>query len=434
MSGKSTIERDRESVWHPFTAVRQDTRNIALVGGDGAYLIAENGDRYLDAIGSWWVNLHGHSHPYISQKVAEQAATLEHAIFAGFTHEGAVELAERLLTHMPDHHSKIFYSDNGSTAVEVGVKLAIQYWFNKGEKQRKTVIAIDGSYHGDTFGAMSVGERGVFTDPFDPFLFNVKFIDFPENGTEEAVFRQFCEIVESDRVACFVFEPLVQGVAGMKVYSPDFLDRLMVKAKEHGVITIADEVMTGFSRTGTFLAVDQIENKPDLIALSKGLTGGYMAMGATSCADFLYKAFWEDPNIPDPETRRFLHGHSFTGNPITCAAALASLDLLEQDATRHHVQRIQESHEKNLRRFSNLNGVKKARSKGVILAVEFESAEQDGYFAPLRDRLYDHFIERKILMRPLGNVIYILPPYCISNEDLERCYAAIEEFSEMNFE
>lgn len=433
MSEKSITERDREAVWHPFTAVKQDTRNIALVGGDGTDLIDEKGERYLDAIGSWWVNLHGHCNPYISQKVAAQASKLEHAIFAGFTHQGAVELAERLLTHMPEEHSKIFFSDNGSTAVEVGVKLAIQYWFNQGEKQRKTVVAIDGSYHGDTFGAMSIGERGVFTEPFDPFLFNVKFIDFPDAGKEDEVFKQFSEMVESGEVACFIFEPLVQGVSGMKVYSAEFLDRLMAKAKEHGVITIADEVMTGFGRTGTFLATDQTENKPDLIALSKGLTGGYMAMGATSCADFLHKAFWENPNIPNPETRRFLHGHSFTGNPITCAAALASLDLMEQDSTWVDIQRIESSHRENAGRFENLDGVKAVRTKGVILAVEFESSEQDGYFAPLRDRLYDHFIERKILMRPLGNVIYILPPYCITAEELERCYSGIEEFSRQSF-
>ncbi|MFT4524850.1 MAG: adenosylmethionine-8-amino-7-oxononanoate aminotransferase [Granulosicoccus sp.] len=426
---KSLSERDREAVWHPFTAVRQDTLNIGLKGGEGSYLIAENGERYLDAIGSWWVNLHGHAHPDISKAVADQASKLEHAIFAGFTHEGAVELAERLLKHMPEDHSHIFYSDNGSTAVEVGIKLAIQYWYNQGEN-RKRIIAIDGSYHGDTFGAMSVGERGVFTQPFDSYLFEVDFIDFPEQGLEEKVFEQFSALCEKGDVAAFVFEPLVQGTAGMRVYSSKLLDRMMAKCKELGIITIADEVMTGFGRTGTFLAVDQIKNKPDLIALSKGLTGGYLAMGATSCASFLREAFWEENAGQYPERRRFLHGHSYTGNPLACAAGLASLDLTEDSSTQENIDRISDGHSNFKIDFSGLKGVKEIRHKGVILAVEFESGNGEGYFDSLRERLYDHFIERKILMRPLGNVAYILPPYCITNEELKMCYDAIIEFSE----
>lgn len=426
---ESLSKRDREAVWHPFTAVRQDTLNIGLKGGDGSYLIAENGERYLDAIGSWWVNLHGHVHPDISKAVADQAVKLEHAIFAGFTHEGAVDLAERLLEHMPEDHSHIFYSDNGSTAVEVAIKLAIQYWYNQGEK-RTRIIAIDGSYHGDTFGAMSVGERGVFTQPFDPYLFGVDFIDFPERGSEEEVFDQFCQICDKGDVAAFVFEPLVQGTAGMRIYSAELLDRMMAKCKELEIITIADEVMTGFGRTGTFLAVDQIDHNPDLIALSKGLTGGYLAMGATSCASFLREAFWEENAGQYPERRRFLHGHSYTGNPLACAAGLASLDLTEAASTQENIDRISERHSSFKTEFSGSKGVSEIRHIGVILAVEFESGNGEGYFDSLRERLYDHFIERKILMRPLGNVAYILPPYCITNEELEMCYSAIIEFSE----
>ena len=425
----SLSERDRKVVWHPFTAVKEDTRNIGLVGGEGAYLIAEDGTRYLDAIGSWWVNLHGHAHPEISKAVAEQAHKLEHAIFAGFTHEGAVELAEKLLTHMPEDHSHIFYSDNGSTAVEVALKMAVQYWFNQGEK-RKRIIAIDGSYHGDTFGAMSVGERGVFTEPFDPYLFEVEFADFPEQGTEDEIFRQFEVICEKGDVAAFIFEPLVQGVAGMRVYSAQLLDRMIAHCKQHGIITIADEVMTGFGRTGTFLAVDQTENKPDLIALSKGLTGGYLAMGVTSCAQFLHKAFWEDDAGEYPERRRFLHGHSYTGNPLACAVGLASLDITESLETEENIDRIASNHEAFKNSNPTLKGVKEIRTKGVILAVEFEDAGGAGYFDPLRDRLYDHFLSKGILMRPLGNVAYILPPYCITNAELESCYRAIIEFSE----
>lgn len=429
-NSRSLSERDREVVWHPFTAVRQDTLNIGLKGGEGVYLIAENGDRYLDAIGSWWVNLHGHAHPDISKAVANQAAKLEHAIFAGFTHEGAVELAERLLKHMPNAHSHIFYSDNGSTAIEVAIKLAIQYWYNQGEK-RKRIIAIDGSYHGDTFGAMSVGERGVFTEPFDPYLFGVDFIDFPEAGMEDKVFDQFCALCEKGDVAAFVFEPLVQGTAGMRVYSSDLLDKMMAKCKEMGIISIADEVMTGFGRTGTFLAADQIKNQPDLIALSKGLTGGYLAMGATSCAAFLRDAFWEENAGQYPERRRFLHGHSYTGNPLACAAALASMDLTEDPTTQRNIDRISNLHSIFKQKHTGLKGVKEIRHKGVILAVEFESGNGEGYFDSLRERLYDHFIERKILMRPLGNVAYILPPYCITDQELEMCHDAIVEFSEM---
>ncbi len=428
-NSKSLSERDRQVVWHPFTAVKEDSYNIGLVRGEGSYLIAEDGQRYLDAIGSWWVNLHGHAHPAISKAVADQAAKLEHAIFAGFTHAGAVELAERLLTHMPPEHSHIFYSDNGSTAVEVAIKMAIQYWHNMGE-ERTRIIAIDGSYHGDTFGAMSVGERGVFTKPFDAYLFEVDFIDFPGLDSEEHVFEQFKTYCENGDVAAFVFEPLVQGTAGMRVYSAELLDRLLDYCKQNGIITIADEVMTGFGRTGTFLAVDQIRNKPDLIALSKGLTGGYMAMGATSCAAFLQQAFWEENAGQFPERRRFLHGHSYTGNPLACAAALASLDITEDPATQKNIARISTHHASFKSAHTELKGVKEIRHKGVILAVEYETGDGRGYFDSLRDRSYAHFIDRGILMRPLGNVAYILPPYCITDQELQHCYDAIVAFSD----
>ncbi len=418
-------ENDRKSVWHPFTTVNEDTINVPIVRGEGAWLIDADDKRYLDAISSWWVNLHGHCNPYIAKRVAEQVMKLEHVMFAGFTHEPAVELATRLLEKMPKQFTKVFYSDNGSTDVEVALKMSFQYWFNQGTPKRK-VIALEDAYHGDTFGAMAVGGRGVFSKPFDPFLFEVEFIPTPVEEKESECLDRLSQIIEKEEVASFIYEPLVQGTAGMQVYSPAVLDKMISMCRDKGIVIIADEVMTGFGRTGSMFAMDQCEQKPDLIALSKGITGGFLPMGVTVCTEQMHQSFWVDDEAGKMKT--FLHGHSYTANPLACAAGCASLDLMEKPETWENIRRIEFQHAKFAKEAIELSGVAAVRHKGVILAIEYGTGSQTGYFNSLRDRLYDFFMERGIILRPLGNIIYIIPPYCITEEELNSVYQAIREF------
>lgn len=415
-------ERDRAVIWHPYTQM-QTAEHIAITKGEGAYLWDDEGKRYIDAVSSWWVNIHGHAHPYIAEKVAAQLKELEHVIFAGFTHRPAVELAERLLKKLPGQ-SKVFYSDNGSTAVEVALKMAFQYWFNLGEKQRTKIIAFKDSYHGDTFGAMSVSGRGTFTKPFFPFLFDVKFIDVPVEKAGSAL-MQMEELMGNggNEVAAFIFEPLLQGTAGMQMHSPEGLSELIALCKQHNIITIADEVMTGFGRTGKLFASGYLSEKPDVFCFSKGITGGTMAMGVTTCSDPVYNAFLSDDRL-----KTFFHGHSYTANPVSCAAALASLDLVEDEQSINDRKRVEEK----LRALSSLlkahPKATNVRCMGCVLALDIETGENTSYFNSIRDRAYKFFIGKGIILRPLGNVLYVMPPYCISDDDLDYIYSAIIEF------
>jgi adenosylmethionine-8-amino-7-oxononanoate aminotransferase len=415
-------ERDLQSVWHPFTQMKLESNAIPIVKGEGVYLYDENGKQYIDGISSWWVNTHGHAHPYIAQKVFEQLNTLEHVIFAGFTHEPAVRLAERLLKLLPATNSKIFYSDNGSTAVEVALKMAFQYWYNQGI-EKYDVVAFKNSYHGDTFGAMSVSQRSAYTNPFSPNLFDVNFIETPVAGEEANALQQLQEIIQHKKVAAFIFEPLVQGAEGMVMYEPEALDSLIALCKENNILCIADEVMTGFARTGRMFASDYLINKPDIISMSKGITGGTMALGATSCTEAIYQMFWSDDKL-----KTFFHGHSYTANPVACAAALASLDLFQQDATCNGIVLIRKMHETFLQKLNTYKNVGNARSRGTILAFEFLTTEDKSYFHSERDTIYEFFLEKGILLRPLGNTIYIMPPYCINETELNSIYEAIEAF------
>lgn len=397
-----------------------------LERAEGAYLYTKEGRKIIDVISSWWVNLHGHSHPYIAQAIAEQAEKLEHVIFAGFTHEPAIRLAERLLEILPNNQSKIFFSDNGSTATEVAMKMAFQYFHNQGIEKKK-IIAIDGAYHGDTFGAMSVGDRGPFTTPFDPYLFEVQFIDFPETGHEEEVWAKFKSLVEAGDVASFIFEPLVQGASGMRFYSASLLDRMIALAQAHDVICIADEVMTGFGRLGTLFASDQLQHKPDILCLSKGLTGGVLPMGVTACTDKIQEAYRTNDLM-----KTFFHGHSFTGNPMICAAANASLDLLLTDECEENRNRINQKHTEFAERIADHPMVRNTRVIGTILAFDLNTEKDTSYFNEARHHLYPYFIQKGLLIRPLGNVIYLIPPYIISDEDLDYVYATILELLNSN--
>ncbi len=416
------IERDKNVTWHPYTQMKTSLPPMAIERGDGAYLYDVHGSKYIDAISSWWTNIHGHCHPYIAEKVAEQIKKLDHVLFAGFTHEPAVALAEGLLRHLPNNQKRIFYSDNGSTAVEVALKMAFQYWHNKGQKRTK-VIAFENAYHGDTFGAMSVSGRSLFTKPFDDLLFEVIFIPVPNDN--KLAFEKLQKVIKShkEEISAFIFEPLVQGTAGMVMYEAEQLNELLDVCKNENILTIADEVMTGFGRTGKFFACDYLSPElfPDIICLSKGITGGVMALGATSCTNDIYEAF-----LSNDKTKTLFHGHSYTANPIACAAAVASLDLMEKPETWENIHRIHKRHLEFQSSIKNKKGIKDCRVKGTILAVEIET-ETAGYLNPLRDRLYQFFIDKKIFLRPLGNIVYVMPPYCISNEDLASIYEVITE-------
>lgn len=413
-------ERDRQVIWHPYTPMKAWPEAIAIVKGAGAYLIDEDGNRYIDAISSWWVNLHGHSHPYIAQKVSEQLSALEHCIFAGFTHEPAVRLAERLLEILPSGMEKIFYSDNGSTAVEVAIKMALQYWNNKGIKKKK-LVALQNAYHGDTFGAMAVSGRSIFTEAFTEFLFDVEFVPFPEKGNEGQSIAALKEILQRGDVAAFIVEPLIQGSAGMYMYSAEVLDQYFSLCKKFDALIIADEVMTGFGRTGTLFACDQVTTKPDMVCLSKGLTGGVMAMGITACTQDIFDAFYDDDKM-----KMLYHGHSFTANPTTCAAALASLDLLLQPECKESRAMIVNAHSAFAKTISDNIEIKEIRQTGTIIAIELKT-DNPSYHTNMRDMLYRFFLEKRILMRPLGNIIYILPPYCIKGDELAYIYDCIRE-------
>lgn len=414
-------ERDGKVIWHPYTQMQTSGLPVAIVRGEGASLYDEDGNEYIDAIASWWVNTHGHAHPYIAEKVAAQLKKLEHVIFAGFTHEPAVELAERLLKILPANQSRIFYSDNGSTAVEVGLKMALQYWHNRGQKRQK-VIVLSNSYHGDTFGAMSASVRDLFTKPFWDLLFDVVRVDAPVEGKEEEAIAQLAGAVGRDDAAAFIFEPLLQGAGGMIMYGADPLDKMIGICREKGIPTIADEVLTGFGRTGRFFASDYLSNKPDIICMSKGLTGGTMALGATSCTGEIFDGF-----LSDDKRKSFFHGHSYTGNPVACAAALASLDLFEKDETWKNILGIEVQHRHFLSRITAHPRVRNARQIGTIVAFDVVNEEETSYLNELRDWMNDYCVGRRIIIRPLGNVMYLIPPYCITNEELERVYSILCE-------
>lgn len=421
------ITRDRAHIWHPYTQMKTADAPIAIVAGKGAELYDESGQVYIDAVASWWTNIHGHAHPYMAEKLAEQAYKLEHVIFAGFTHPSAIELAERLLPLLPEGQSKVFFTDNGSTAVEVGIKMAIQYFYNQGIP-RKKVIAFDLAYHGDTFGTMSVGGDLSFYDAFQDFLYQVKRIPTPVPGQEAACLQALEAHLQKGDVAAFVFEPLVLGAGGMLMYSPEVLDQLMALCKKHGALCVADEVMTGFGRTGKLFATLHCTEKPDIIALSKGLTGGMLPMALTTCTEAIYQAFYSDD-----KSKALYHGHSFTGNPLGCAVALASLDLMLSTETQQNIARLVQRQAAFLDKIKTHHQVKEARHTGTILAIEFKTESNSGYFNNLRDHLYRFFLQHGLILRPLGNVVYVLPPYCITDDQLDQVYAAIEKALDLGF-
>ena len=417
----SLKEKDKKYIWHPFDQMK-GAKIIPIVKGEGAYVFDENGKKYIDGFSSWWVNVHGHAHPYIVKKIAEQASVLEHVAFGGFTHPQAVMLAERLVNLLPKNIEKVFFSDNGSTANEVALKMAMQYWFNKGEK-RPVFIALENDYHGDTFGSMSVASRGYFNVPFEPYLFDVQFIKAPTTKNRLKVLTKLEDLLKAKNVAAFIFEPIVQGAAGMLMHSPEVLSELIGLCEKYNVLTIADEVFTGFGRTGKLFAVDFLQNKPDIICLSKGITGGFMPLGITAVADKIFQAFYSDD-----KKHTFLHGHSYTGNPLACAAANASLAVFEQEAVFEKIKLISKMQSEFVDSLKKYSKIRAARSFGTIAAIELENNQETSYFNEVGKEAYQWLLTKGIILRPLGNVVVIVPPYCIKKEDLNYIYVELKNY------
>ncbi|MCL6524122.1 MAG: adenosylmethionine--8-amino-7-oxononanoate transaminase [Thermoflavifilum sp.] len=411
MPASSLLERDARVIWHPDTQMLTEPAPIPIVKGEGALLFDEQGQSYIDADASWWVNTIGHGHPLVAEKIAAQARHLAHCIFACLTHEPAVKLAEELLRLLPGNFSRIFYSDDGSTSTEVALKMAIQYWHNQGIKRTK-ILALEGGYHGDTFGAMSVGAKSVFTAPFENYLFEVTYLPLPQPGQAFPIPEE-----ELDQYAAWIFEPLIQGAGGMRMYRAEALDPWLEICRRHGILLIADEVMTGFYRTGRLFACEYLQQKPDIICLSKGLTGGTLPLGVTACTEQIFEAF-----LSQDKRKTFFHGHSYTANPLACTAALASLDVLLSPAYQSQIQHIIRQHQHFVQQLHEYPCFQHPRQLGTIAA--FEVIDEPNYTSPLRDKLYTFYLKHRVLMRPLGNTLYLMPPYCITNEQLQQVYEA----------
>jgi len=418
-------EKDSQFLWHPYTQHKTAALPIAIKKGEGALLWDENNKEYIDAIASWWVNPYGHSNPFIADAIYKQLTTLEHVLFGGFTHEPAVVLAEKLIEILPNNQQKLFFSDNGSTAVEVAIKVALQYFFNKGGK-KTTIIAFENAFHGDTFAAMAASGISFFTEAFQGMLIEVIRIPVPIKGQELISFDALAEAIKNNNCAAFIFEPLVQGAAGMVMYEPETLNKLIRICKENNVLTIADEVMTGFGKTGKTFACDYLTEQPDMMCLSKALTGGTIPMAITTFTQDIFDAFYdEDIN------KALFHGHTFTANPTGCAAALASLSLLQTQEMQDNIARVNKRHLEFQKHIESHPKVTTTRVLGVIFALEIQTESTASYYGSLRNKLYDFFIENGVVLRPVGSIVYILPPYVITDEQLQKVYEVVEKALEI---
>jgi adenosylmethionine---8-amino-7-oxononanoate aminotransferase len=408
-------------IWHPFTQHAVFPESVFIDRAEGAYLFTKSGERIIDAISSWWVNIHGHNHPKIVAAARAQAERLDQVIFAGFTHEPAEALAAKLIAITPADLTRVFFSDSGSTSVEVALKMAFGYWAHKG-RIRRGVVALQHAYHGDTFGAMSVGARGAFNAPYEPFLFDVHRLPFPGKPNEHVTIEAFEKLlrVQAHEIAALIVEPLVLGAAGMMMYAADTLRALHELCRRHGIIFIADEVMTGWGRTGTRFACEQASVTPDILCLSKGLTGGFLPMGVTLATEEIYQAFYSTDRA-----KTFFHSSSFTGNPLACAAACASLQLWDEEPVMQRIGRIGRELAVLAPRLQRRTDVENVRQTGTILALDVRAAEA-GYLSAVAPKLYRYFIASGVLLRPIGQSIYILPPYCTSHQDLEFIVQSIE--------
>ncbi len=416
---KNLSERDEKHLWHPLTQHKTAAAPLGIVKAKGALFWDEEGKPYIDGIASWYTSMYGHGNEHIVNAMAAQMKQLDFVLFSGFTHEPAVQLSERLLPLLPNNQAKIFFNDNGSTAVEAGIKMALQYHHNHDEK-RDTLIAFENGFHGDTFGAMSASGLSSYNGPFEDFLLKVERIPVPQEDNLEFVFSQLQDIIKKNNCAAFIYEPLVQGAAGMKFHSAKGLDALLELCKKAGILCIADEIMTGFGKTSKNFASENMKQKPDIMCLSKALTAGMFPLSITSCSHEVYDRF-----LSDEVSKGFFHAHTFSAHPIGCAAVLAGLNLLESPEILERRQYIKNAHERFVAEVQDHPKVGNARCIGVILAIDL-NIEMERY-GNLRDQLYQFFMQRGVILRPLGNTVYVLPPFVITNAQLKKIYDAILE-------
>ena len=412
----------RSPVWHPFTQHGLEEPIPLVVRGEEAVLHTADGRRIVDAISSWWVTTHGHGHPRIVAAIREQAGLLDQIIFAGWTHEPAEALARGLRKILPPALTRVFFSDSGSTSVEVAIKMALGYWSAQGEPRHR-ILVLEHGYHGDTIGAMSVGERGVFNRAYAPLLFDVEAVPFPEPDAAQATLDALERGCRAG-AAAFVVEPLVLGAGGMRMYPPKVLSQMRAICAEAGVLFIADEVMTGWGRTGTVLACEQAGITPDILCLSKGITGGSLPLAATLAIEPVFQAYYAKDRA-----RMFFHSSSYTANPIACAAANANLDIWREEPVCDRIAALAVKQAAHARDLAAHPRIRNARTLGTLAAFEVEG--QNGYLSSLGPRLLEHFRDRDLLLRPLGNTVYVMPPYSITDADLNRVYAAIAEAADL---
>ena len=416
-------QRDKKHLWHPLKQHQLHPESLAIVKAKGCILTDENGNEYIDAISSWYTCMYGHCNDYIIEKTYQQMQQLDQVMFSDFTHEPAVKLSEELIKILPEGQNKIFFNDNGSTAVEAGIKMALQYYFNKDEK-RSTFIAFENGFHGDTFGAMSVSGLSVYNGPFEDFLIDVKRIPTPNGKNHQDILNQLNNYTSNHNIAGFIYEPLLQGAAGMTVHDAQGLNEILAFCKSQSILTIADEVMTGFGKTGRNFASDYIDTKPDIICLSKALTAGLVPMAITSCTQNIYDAF-----LSNEMAKGFFHCHTYSGNPIACAAAIAGIELLKSKEIQENIKHIISSHKAFEKKIKVHPKVKSTRHLGVIFALDLNTKMER--YGDLRDKLLKFFMDRGVFLRPLGNTIYIQVPYVISTIELQKVYSVIEESLEI---
>jgi len=413
------MQRDLEVIWHPCTQMK-DHETLPLIpikSGKGVYLYDFEGNSYIDAVSSWWVNLFGHANESINTKIKAQLDTLEHVLLAGFTHEPAVELAHKLVNITPSELKKVFYVDNGSSAVEAALKMSYHYHLNLG-KRKPLFLSLTNSYHGETIGALSVGDVALYKETYEPLLIANMQVAVPKDQSEEAANEALTVLEEvlkakSDEIAAFILEPLIQGAGGMHMYHPAYLVGASALTKKYNVHLIADEIMTGFGRTGKMFACEHADISPDFMTLSKGLTGGYLPLSVVMTTDEVYNAFYCDYN----EYKAFLHSHSYTGNPLACSAALATLEIFEQNDVLGDNEKKSVYIKERLEIFLDLPNVKEIRQQGMVTAIElqgYDVSERIGL------RIYEYALSKGVLLRPLGHVIYFMPPYIITYEEIDK--------------
>ena len=421
------------NIWYPFSLGENKVKRPTIVSAKGLELTAEDGKIYLDMISSWWVNIHGHSHPKIVEAICQQAEKMAHVTFSDCDHYPALELADILVDKLPISINKLFFSDNGSTAVEIALKMAIQFWHNIGNSSKHQIVAFKNGYHGDTFGAMSVGRSSLFYENFRDYLFPVHFLPYPDTWFNDARIAEKEQLAlqeieqyltqNGDKIAAVILEPLIQGAGGMKISRPLFWNKVLKLFKGHDILIIFDEVMTGFGRTGSLFAAEQIKIKPDLLCLSKGISGGVLPLAVTATTERIYSAF-----MGNDITKNFAHGHSYTANPIASAAAIASLQIFAGEKVIEKIEIINAIHKERMMIISNKFSaiVQKCRVLGAIAAFDLRVVDE-GYASNIKCKIKKMFFAQGLLMRPLGNVVYLMPPYCITDEQLHQVYDKVEQ-------